>query len=58
MWYLRYWLFNYGQRWLNDYLNNLCDEELAMVREGNSSATFTFGDGVRYESVKRIVLEV
>ena len=24
-----------------------------MVREGNSSATFTFDDGVRYKSVKR-----
>ena len=44
-----------GQRWLNDYLNNLCDEELAMVREGNSSATFTFGDGVIYKSIKRVV---
>ena len=44
-----------GQRWLSDYLNNLCDEELAMVREGNSSATFTFGDGVMHRSIKHVV---
>ena len=43
------------QRWLNNYLSDLCDEELAMVKEGNSSATFTFGDGVMYKSVKRVV---
>ena len=44
-----------GQQWLNDYLNNLCDEELGMVREEKSSSTFTFGDGLTYRSIKRLV---
>ena len=44
-----------GQRWLNNYLSDLCDKELAMVREGNSSATFTFGDGVRSEVTTDVV---
>ena len=45
-----------GQQWLGDYLNSLCDEELAMVKEEKASATFTFGDGVTHKSTKRVVL--
>ena len=41
-----------GQKWLDDYLNSLCDEELALVREEKSNCTFTFGDGVTYRSVR------
>ena len=44
-----------GQQWLDDYLNNLCNEELAMVREEKSNCTFTFGDGVTYKSIRRVV---
>ena len=44
-----------GQQWLDTYLGSLCDEELSMVREEKSSATFTFGDGVKHRSIKRIV---
>ena len=44
-----------GQQWLDDYLNNLCNEELAMVREEKSNSTVTFGDGVTYRSIKRVV---
>ena len=44
-----------GQQWLDDYLSNLCDEELAMVREEKSSCTFTFGDGETYRSTRRVI---
>ena len=44
-----------GQKWLDDYLSNLCDEELAMVREEKSNCTFTFGDGVTYRSIRRVI---
>ena len=43
-----------GVTWINNYLESLSDFEKSTVVEEPSSASYTFGDGKTYHSVKRL----
>ena len=45
-----------GERWVNDYLDNLSDFERSLVKEESSPASFTFGDGITVKSKKKLTL--
>ena len=45
-----------GERWIDNYLQQLSEYQLSLVEERDSSATFTFGDGKTYKAQKRLVL--
>ena len=45
-----------GQSWLSDYLESLSEFERSKIIESSSAATFTFGDGKSFPSLKKLVI--
>ena len=45
-----------GEAWLEKYSSSLSDYERSLITEENSIATFTFGDGMTFSSLKRVLL--
>ena len=45
-----------GGKWLDNYLSSLNESQRLSVREEESTSTFTFGDGVTFPSLKRMIL--
>ena len=45
-----------GEAWLEKYSSSLSDYERSLITEENSIATFTFGDGMTFSSLKRVSL--
>ena len=45
-----------GVMWLNNYLGDLSDYERETIKEENSLATFTFGDGMTVPSLKCVTI--
>ena len=45
-----------GERWLQDYMENLTEYEKSLLKEESSPATFTFGDGITVKSKKKLTL--
>ena len=45
-----------GGQWLSEYLKTLSDYESSKIVEEDSTRTFTFGDGKKFKSLKRVTL--
>lgn len=45
-----------GSQWLNSYLSELSEYQRELIRMESSNSTFTFGDGNRVHSLKRVIL--
>lgn len=45
-----------GDKWLENYINSLSEEEAMTITESTSGSVFRFGDGERFHSSKRIKL--
>ena len=43
-----------GTGWINEFIENLCDEEKNNVKESGSQEMFTFGDGSTVKSLKKV----
>ena len=45
-----------GQAWLDNYISGLSEYERGSLSESSSSASFTFGDGRSFPSIKKLLL--
>ena len=43
-----------GMGWMDEFIENLCDEEKNNIKEAVSTETFTFGDGSTVKSLKKV----
>ena len=47
-----------GEIWIEEYLNTLSEEDRSAVKEGDSNATFRFGDGVECKGTRSLTVPV
>ena len=45
-----------GTGWMDEFVENLCDEERNNIKEAASTETFTFGDGSTVKSLKKVTI--